>query len=98
MTISKSFDKRKRSNYEKIEIEARKKYIREDNLKIINRIQEYEREKQAIQLLEKNKKMDELNKQKLLIIEQKQQMQNEIKAKKEELTEKFSKIFEKKKV
>ena len=97
LNLSKSSDKRQRINYEKIEQEARKKFIREDNLRIINRIQQYEREKASYHLIEKDKKMEELNIQKVLIKEQKQLMQTELKSKREELTEKISQIFDKKK-
>ena len=41
--------------------------------------------------------MEELNIQKVLIKEQKQLMQTELKSKREELTEKISQIFDKKK-
>jgi hypothetical protein len=85
-------------NMEKCESSTIRKMEKEDTIKRISRIQNYERMKIMEKLEEKSLRLDEFKFQKSIISEKKREMQDDINRKKQEYVEKFEKIFKKKNI
>lgn len=89
---------KERECMEKSEIIVRKKLEKEENIKRIARMQEYERAKTLERLQEKSMRLEEFKLQKSIIADKKREIQDEISRKKQEYVEKFEKIFKKKNI
>ncbi len=87
---------REREFMERSEMNTRKRLEKEENIRIISKIQEDERQKTFQRLNDKSQKLDEFISQKSMIAEKKRQVQDEISRKKQEYVERFEKIFKKK--
>jgi uncharacterized protein HemX len=89
---------KERDNMEKSEYRTIKRIEKEDALKKLSNLQEYERTKIMERLNDKGMKIEEFKVQKSNIVEKKRQTQEEINKKKQEYAEKFENIFKKKNI
>ena len=87
---------KERENMEKSEMITKKRIEKEENIKRISRLQDYDRSKVLERLQDKNNKVEEFVFQKSLISDKKREMQQVINQKKNELLTKFDKVFKKK--
>lgn len=87
---------KERENMEKSEMITKKRIEKEENIKRIGRLQDYDRSKVLERLQDKNYKVEEFVFQKSLIADKKREMQQVINQKKNELLSKFDKVFKKK--
>ena len=88
-------EEKEREIMERSENHTRIRMEKEDNIRRIGKMQEYERENTFKKLMEKNAKVEEFIGQKSLITERKREMQDVINQKKEESIKKFDRIFKK---
>ena len=87
---------KERDNMEKSEMRTIKRIEKEEGLKRLANLQEYERSKILERLSDKDMRIEEFKTQKSIIAEKKRQTQEEINRKKAEYAEKFESIFRKK--
>ena len=87
---------REREFMERSENNTRKRLDKEENIRIIAKMQEDERHRTFQRLNDKSQRLDEFISQKSMIASKKREVQDEISRKKQEYVERFEKIFKKK--
>jgi len=89
-------EEKEREIMERSENMTRIRIEKEENIRRIANMQEYERNETYKKLMEKDKKVEEFIGQKSLILDKKREMQDIVSKKKKETLEKFDRIFKKK--
>ena len=93
--IKKILKQKKIESMNKIEEENKKKFINEDNLRRLNNIQDYEKEKILELIEEKHKKAEEIKNKKELLKKEKKNIQKQIINEKNNFFQRLKNIFSK---
>ena len=96
--IKKILKQKKIESLNKIEEENKRKFINEDNLRRLNNIQDYEKEKTLELIEEKYKKAEEVKNKKELLKKEKKNIQNQILNEKNNFFKRLNNIFSKPKI